>query len=78
MDEIEKIYYNPKTGFTYSKDLYKKAKESGLKVKYKDVKKWYDEQPVNQVFKTASKIKSYNRIRLHYHQTGEMQGDLMI
>ena len=77
MKELERIYYNPKTGFTNAKDLYQKAKESGLKVKYKDVKKWYDEQPVNQVFKKVSKIKSYNRIRSHYHQTGEMQGDLM-
>jgi hypothetical protein len=77
MEELAKIYYDPKTGFVNAKTLYQKAKETGLKIKYNDVKKWYDEQAVNQIFKKQQKVKTYNRIRSHKHQTGEMQGDLM-
>lgn len=78
MDDLAKIYYDPKSGFINLQALYKKQKEAGLKYKYAKVKEWYESQSVNQVYKKPVKVKTYNKIRSHFHQTGEMQGDLMI
>jgi hypothetical protein len=77
MEELENFYYNPKTGYTNLATLYQKQKEGGLNYKYKDVRQWYNDQKVNQIYKKPPKIRTYNRIRSHWNQTGEMQGDLM-
>ena len=60
METLESIFYNPKEGYLNVQELFKKAKEKKLNVKYKDVKQWYDEQPVNQLYKKPPKIKQYN------------------
>jgi hypothetical protein len=78
MEDLAKIYFDPKTGFTNLATLYKKQKQAGLNYTHKEVKQFYEEQAVNQVYKKPIKVKKYNKIISHFHQTGEMQGDLMI
>lgn len=78
MEDLAKIYFDPKTGFTNLKTLYKKQKQAGLNYKYNEVKQFYEDQAINQVYKKTTKVKKYNKIISHFHQTGEMQGDLMI
>ena len=78
MKDLEKIFYDPNTGFINTKELYRRAREEGLNYKMKDIKDWYDKQVVNQVYKKPVKVKNYNRIRSHYFQVGEMQADLIM
>ena len=77
MDPIANIFYNPKTGFIDLPSLYEKLQEAGYNFKYNDVKNWYQNQQINQIYKKPMKIRSYNKIISHYNQIGELQADLM-
>lgn len=75
--QLQKIFYDPTTGFIGLMQLYTKSKELGLGLSYKDVKKWYDEQPVNQIYSNPRKVKLFNPIRPILPQVGTFQMDLM-
>ena len=51
MEQLEKIFYDPKQGYSNARELFQKANQKGLKLNYDEVKKWYEEQPVNQIFR---------------------------
>jgi len=51
MDELlEKLYYNPKTGYIAAQKLFEKAREIEPSIKLKDVKAWYATQTDIQRF----------------------------
>ena len=77
MEQLEEIFFDPKQGYSNARELFQKAKKSGLKLNYGEVKKWFEAQPVNQIFRKPQKVRQYSRIRSHFHQTGEMRADLM-
>ena len=52
--QLDKIFYDPKQGYSNVKQLFEQSKKHNLKLKYTDVKKWYDEQPVNQLSPSTS------------------------
>ena len=77
MEDLAKLYNDPKTGYVGLEELYRKSKQKGLPYTYREVKKWYNEQPVNQIYKIPQKIKKYNKIVSHRVQPGSFQADLM-
>ena len=66
IEQLEEIFFDPKQGYSNARELFQKAKKSGLKLNYDEVKKWYEAQPVNQIFRKPQKVRQYNRIRSHF------------
>jgi hypothetical protein len=62
MDELSKIYYNPKSGYISLDKLYKKAKKEISDLTLKEVKKFLEEQETYQVNKQVKKPTEYNTI----------------
>ena len=58
--ELNKIYYDIKTGFSSLDKLYTQAKLAGLNITKKEVKNYRDNQGLNQVLKPIRKQKEYS------------------
>lgn len=76
-EDLDKIFYDPKNGFINMRDLYLQQKANGLKYTMEQVKKYYNDQEVNQIYKKPPKIKSFNKIVSPFNQIGTVQADLM-
>ena len=50
---LEKLYYNPTTGYIGTVALFKKAREIQSDIKQKDVKEWMEKQQVRQLNKSS-------------------------
>ena len=74
---IKKIYYNPKTGFTDFRILQNRLRDTGHAIKYVNLKKWYDNQHINQIYKNLLTIKIHNHIRSYFNQLKELQADFI-
>ena len=61
-NELKKIYYNPKSGFTLAQNLYKKAKSNGIKIKLAQVQQFVKNQLVQQLTQQNKKPTIYNTI----------------
>lgn len=57
-DLLEKLYYDPLTGFTSFDVLYRKAKAEGSALTRKQIKEWYDRQSISRTTKTPKIIRS--------------------
>ena len=66
MENLRKLYYDPKEGFISIDKLYQKVKDSKLDLTYKQVKEFYDAQAVNQVMKPIRKTNKFNTIYANY------------
>jgi hypothetical protein len=75
--QLRKLFYNPKTGLVGFTILWERVKEQQLPYKHKQVKAWYDDQPVNQLFKQPQKVKQFNKIQSLRFAPGTFQVDLM-
>jgi len=76
MEEIiKKIYYDPEQGYISANQLYQKLKELGYKYTQIQVKKWYDSQQVNQIYKETKPV--YQKIISPFGSVGCVQCDLM-
>ena len=64
IEELKKIYYNPKTGFQSLNKLYEKVKHLGFKKS--EVKKFIDSQAVAQILTIPKRKKEYNSYRANY------------
>ena len=60
--ELEKLFYNPKTGFTSGTKLYKMAKELNIKTTQKEINEFLEKQAVVQVFREQKKPKLISSI----------------
>ena len=58
--DLHNLFYDPENGYINVKSLYEKTKDSKNYYTYNDVKNWYNDQPVNQVYKKKGKVKSFN------------------
>jgi hypothetical protein len=74
---LKDLYYNPKTGFTSSYKLYKKARENNINVSQKDVKEFLDKQYTSQITKQVNKPKIFSSIYSDKPRD-EYQMDIMI
>lgn len=63
MEELlQKLYYNPQTGFQGLDKLYRKAKLIDSKVTKKKVKQWLDQQATQQITTEQKKKKKYTTL----------------
>jgi hypothetical protein len=74
---LKRIFYDPKVDFTDVPTLYHQAREKKIPASYQQVMDWYYDQPINQIYKNPTKVRTYNRIYSHHNQVGELQADLM-
>jgi len=75
--ELEKLYYNPKYGFTSSTKFYKTAKENNIDVSQKQINEFINNQAITQVFKEQRRPNKFSSIvadKIH----DEYQMDIMI
>ena len=77
MDQLKKLYYDPENGFIGMQKLYKLSKEHNLNLTFKEVKDWYNDQNINQIYKQPPKQKKFNKIIAPYYSIGCFQADLM-
>jgi hypothetical protein len=77
-DKLGKIFYDPKIGISGVNQLYKKSKDKGYDYTLKQIKEWYFDQPVNQVYKEVKKVQKHDEIRSHRLEPGSFQADLMV
>lgn len=77
MDELKALYYDPTTGYLSLSKLYKKAKEVGIPVTYKQTKEFLQSQQSYQLTKQSRLPSVYNSY-FCYHNADEYQCDLMI
>jgi hypothetical protein len=75
--DLSNIFYNPNKGFNNVRELFKQSKDNGHKYTYKQVKEWYEIQPVNQIYKQPQKVRRYNQIKSQRFAPGTFQADLM-
>jgi hypothetical protein len=66
MEELKKLFYNPKEGLVSKDKLYLKAKEKGINLTRKEVNDFYDKQEINQVLKPIRKKKEFNTYKANY------------
>ena len=67
MDELKKLYYNPKTGLGGVDALIRKAKYLGLPIDRNIIKEFIERQPSYQITKAAKVMKkNYNKIVVPY------------
>jgi len=72
MEEIiKKIYYDPEQGYISANQLYKKLKELGYNFSNNEVKKWYDSQQVNLIYKEVKPV--YQKIVCPFGSVGCVQ-----
>jgi len=74
---LANLFYDPQAGLSGVRDLFKRTRERGYKYSYKQVKEWYEDQPVNQIYKQPQKVKEYNQIKSQNFAPGTFQADLM-
>lgn len=63
---IEKMYNDPKTGFSNPKDIYEKIKEKYSWITSEHIKNYFDKNPSYQVLKQVKKPLQYNTITADY------------
>jgi hypothetical protein len=78
MDKLKDIYYNPKTGYLSLNQLWKKLIENKIYLPYNDVKDWYEQQSVNQIYKQTKPLEQYHVIKSPFNSIGCFQMDLMV
>jgi hypothetical protein len=66
MEELKKLFYNPKEGLVSKDKLYAKVKEKGINLTKKEVNEFYDNQEINQVLKPLRKQKEFNTYKANY------------
>ena len=76
-ENLSQLFYNPKEGLSNVQDLYKRARQKGHKYTLKQVREWYLNQPVNQIYKQPQKVKRFNKIQSNNYTPGTFQADLM-
>jgi hypothetical protein len=76
MEELRRIFYDPKNGYPNINQLVQLAKDKKLGLTYEQVKEFYNSQQVNQIFKQNVK-KKYEHIKAVYDEVGTLQADLM-
>lgn len=76
-NDLKTIFYNPKTGFTGVNRLIQIAKENGLKYSNKEIRDWYNQQAVNQIYHQPTNVKKFNSIQAVNYQPGTVQIDLI-
>jgi hypothetical protein len=59
---LNKLYYDPETGYSSADKLYRKAKQQDTKITMKIVKEFIDAQATAQITKQVKKNKNYNTI----------------
>jgi hypothetical protein len=78
--------YNKLRNLFYDKDnltpslleLYQLAKDNKIKLTQKQIKEHYNDQPVNQIYKTSKINQTFTRITSKYGAVGSLQMDLLI
>lgn len=76
LEILKQLFYDPKSGFVSVGRLFKKARDKALNLTYEDVKKFYDDQPVNQVFH-EKKINKDEYFSIKADKVGCIQSDLI-
>lgn len=76
-NELKKLFYDVKSGFSSLDKLYRKVNEKGLKYTRNEVKDFYDSQPVKQVLKPSVKQKEYSSY-VGYHPGYIYQMDIIV
>ena len=75
--ELEKLYYNPKYGFTSATKFYKTAKENNINITQKQINEFINNQAVTQIFKEQKRPKYFSSIVADKIRD-EYQMDIMI
>ena len=60
--ELEKLYYNPKYGFTSSTKFYKIARENNINVTQKEINEFINNQAVTQIFREQKRPEKFSSI----------------
>ena len=76
-ENLSQLFYNPKEGLSNVQELYKRSREKGHKYTLKQVREWYKDQPVNQIYKQPQKVQRFNKIQSNNFSVGTFQADLM-
>jgi hypothetical protein len=76
-DQLRSIYYDPKIGFTNLNLFYERVKEAKLKIPYKTVKEFYNNQSINQIYKHINKHEERSSI-ISFAVGNCLQCDLMV
>ena len=75
---LSKLYYNPRTGLSSVADLIRTASEYNVGLSAKEIRNWYRNQDVNQVFRPVVRNKhEFIPIQSPTNTTGTVQVDLM-
>lgn len=74
--KLEKLFYDPKTGFVNVNELIRKARENNINLSNAEITKWYKEQSINQIYYEKRK-KNYIPIVSPWNSVGVLQADLM-
>ena len=76
-EQLAELFYNPKTGFISVNSLIKKAEQAGIDVSPTDIKKWYHDQDVNQVYHESKSSSSKLYFKVVVKEVGCLQVDLI-
>lgn len=77
-DKLKSFFYDPSKGYKSKNKLVQLATKEKIKLSKADIEKWYDEQPVNQIYKPKKQKGKYKAIWCPYNAAGCMQVDLQI
>ncbi len=66
MDDIKKIFYDPKEGLTNINKLYEKIRSEHPEITKNELQKFYDKQPITKLLKPIRKPKHFNSYRANY------------
>jgi hypothetical protein len=75
MSKLEEIYYNTKTGYMSKDKLVKLAKM--MKIDKEEAEEFYNNQPINQIYKNNNQKKKFTSIESPNFQPGCLQMDIL-
>src|SRR5687768_7419774 len=71
-NKLKQLYINLETGFISAEKLIEKAEKFGIQLTKYQIRKFYDDQIENQVFK-----KDYNKVICSFDDVGCLQADIV-
>jgi hypothetical protein len=76
MEELKKIFYDPKYSYPNVNELSKIVKQKKLKISHQELTDFYNAQQLNQIFKPKITL-NYEKMKSIYDQVGTLQADLL-
>lgn len=77
LDQLAKIFYDPTMGYVGANQLIRQARDMGITLQDNEIKQWYGDQKVNQLWKQSKNVVEKSFLPIRAPGPGYIQADLI-